>query len=71
MTESTARPVVWVHRDDPIWPAVAERYRQEKGGKTLVARGSAYATGVGAFVPSAWLEAEADRQGANATWLGG
>lgn len=50
-----SQPQTWVPRESPMWVAAAARYRAERG-KDLLAIGSHHGTGVGAFVPKAWLE---------------
>jgi hypothetical protein len=56
---TSSEPVAWVRAESPQWDVVAERYKSEKK-KPLIPRGSTTGTGgsgLGAFVPAAWLAA--------------
>lgn len=58
-----ASATAWLTEDDPRWSAVATRWRSEKG-RALVASGSRNSTGIGAYVPAAWLAPQLATPGA-------
>jgi hypothetical protein len=55
--------VTWVTRDDPLWPALADRWSLEIGtsGKPPAAITSKHAKGIGAFFRTEWISQAADR----------
>ena len=59
--EPAAKPVVWVHNEQPEWLAVSERWQREKG-KPPPAMGSRNGReGQGHYFPADWLSAQPER----------
>lgn len=54
-SSAPSEPVEWLPDDSPQWGAMNERSQREKH-RPLLARGSSSANGIGAFVPTAWLD---------------
>lgn len=54
-------PVVWIHNEQPEWPAMSDRWQREKGTRPTAMGSRNGRIGQGYYFPADWLSAQPER----------
>lgn len=60
-SSSPVAPVVWIHNEQPEWPAMSDRWQREKGTRPTAMGSRNGRIGQGYYFPAGWLSAQPER----------